>query len=43
MEKKENEITQLCVSITGEGGRERYMRNLHEMFDAEPYVLKDDR
>jgi len=40
---EKDKVTQLCVAITGEGGRERYMRNLHEILDAEPYVMKDSR
>ena len=36
-------VVQLCESISGDGGRERYMRNMDKMFNAKPYVLKDNR
>lgn len=37
------EISQFVATITGDGGRERYMRDLDDMIGADPFVLFDMR
>jgi len=39
----DDKIIQLSLKISAEGGRERAMRNIDRMIDAEPYVIYDDR
>lgn len=40
---KEMDIVQFSATISGDGGRERFMRTLDRAIDAEPLVLTDKR
>lgn len=37
------DVAQFSATITGDGGRERFMRDVDEMIGAEPFVLFDRR